>query len=185
MESARIRSAQVGDAPSIARIHWDSWVATYTGVFPQEVFEDFPLAQRENHWTHETARHADASLRRQVLVAEIDDRLAGFASVGPYRVQEADDPALALDGELFAIYLDPPLQRKGVGRALWSASIAWLHAAGFEALRLWCIVGNEAEAFYRAMGAQCVARKSFDAHGSFLHENCYRAATQASPSLSS
>lgn len=185
MSDVRIRSALVGDAPAIARIHWDSWVVTYTGVFPQAVFDDFSLAQREKHWSHETARHADASLRCQVLVAEHEDRIAGFASLGPYRVQESDNPAAALDGELFAIYLDPPLQRKGVGRAMWNASVGWLHGAGFEALRLWCIDGNEAEAFYRAMGAQCVARKSFDAHGSLLHENCYRAATRSSSPYSS
>ncbi|MEO8124517.1 MAG: GNAT family N-acetyltransferase [Burkholderiales bacterium] len=185
MAGVRIRSARVGDAPAIARIHWDSWVATYTGVFPQAVFDDFSFAQREKLWTHETARHADASLRRQVLVAELEGCIAGFASVGPYRVQESDDPAAALDGELFAIYLDPPLQRKGVGRALWGASNAWLHGAGFVALRLWCVDGNEAEAFYRAMGAQCVARKSFDAHGSLLYESCYRAATHSSPPYSS
>ena len=182
MGSARVRSAEVADAPSIARIHWDSWVATYGGVSPQQSFDEFPLAQREKLWTHEARRHGDASLRRQVLVAEIDARIAGFASVGPYRVQESDDPASALDGELFAIYLDPPRKRQGVGRALWSASCAWLHAAGFDALRLWCIAGNEAEAFYRSMGAQCIGRKSFDAHGRPIEEHCYRAATQPASS---
>ena len=84
------------------------------------------------------------------------------------------------DGELFAIYLDPALQRKGIGRALWQASSAWLQSAGFEAFRLWCIDGNAAEAFYRAMGAQCVAHRNFDAHGGQLGENCYRAATRES-----
>lgn len=177
MAGVRVRSALVGDAPSIAQIHWDGWLATYAGVFPQQAFDAFPLAQREKLWVNEAERHTDASLRRQVLVAELEGRLAGFASIGPYRVQPSDDLASTFDGELFAIYLDPPLRRKGIGRALWSASIAWLHEAGFEAFRLWCIAGNEAEAFYRAMGAQCVGRKSFDAHGALLHEYCYRATT--------
>ena len=112
-----------------------------------------------------------------MLVAELGDQIAGFASVGPYRVQDADPACAAEDGELFAIYLDPTLQRCGIGRALWRASAAWLHAAGFDALRLWCIAGNEAEAFYRAMGAEQVSAKPFDTHGTPLHENCYRAAT--------
>lgn len=177
MQGVRIRPATVPDAPTIARIHWDSWVATYGSVFAQAMFDEFPLAQREKLWSGEAARHDDPTLRRRLLVAELGGRLAGFASVGPYRVQGSDDPAAAQDGELFAIYLDPALQRKGIGRALWQASRAALRTAGFEAFRLWCVAGNPAEAFYRAMDAQCVARRSFDAHGRQLGENCYRAAT--------
>lgn len=174
----RVRSATVADAPAVARIHWESWLATYRGVFPQQAFDEFPLAQREKLWTHEAGRHGDAALRRQLLVATLDDEsIAGFASVGPYRVQAADDAASAQDGELFAIYIDPPLQRAGIGRALWSAGSAWLRGAGFEALRLWCIAGNPAEAFYTAMGARRVGESSFELHGTPLRENCYRAPT--------
>lgn len=180
MQGVSIRPATVQDAPAVARIHWDSWVATYGSVFPQAMFDEFPLAQREDIWSRDAARHGDPTLRRQLLVAAAGERLVGFASVGPYRLQDSDDPAAALDGELFAIYLDPALQRKGIGRALWQASSAWVQSAGFEAFRLWCIDGNAAEAFYRAMGAQCVAHRNFDAHGRQLGENCYRAATPES-----
>lgn len=177
MDGVRIRSAAVEDAAAIARIHWDSWVATYGAIFPKQMFDKFPLAQREELWAREAAQHTDSALRRQLLVAEFDDQIAGFASVGPYRTQESDSHSAALDGELFAIYLDPAQQRRGVGGALWRSSAAWLHAAGFDALRLWCVAGNEAEAFYRAMGAQRVSVKPLDACGTPLHENCYRAAT--------
>ena len=80
----------------------------------------------------------------------------------------------AEEGELRALYLDPLLQRRGIGRALWSASARQLRASGFSAMRLWCIAGNSAEAFYSAMGAQKVGSATFDAHGVQLHENCYR-----------
>ena len=171
----RVRSATVADAPAVARIHWESWLATYRDVFPQQAFDEFPLAQREKVWTGEAERNGDASLRRQLLVAEVDGGIAGFESVGPYRVQAADDAASALDGELFAIYVDPPQMRCGVGRALWTASSAWLGGAGFEALRLWCVTGNPAEAFYTAMGARGVGESSFVLHGVPLRETCYRA----------
>jgi ribosomal protein S18 acetylase RimI-like enzyme len=177
MDGLRIRSAVVDDAPAIARIHWDSWVATYGGIFPKQMFDEFPLAQREELWAREAAQHTDPTTRRQVLVADVGDHVVGFASVGPYRIQDSDAASAVLDGELFAIYLDPHQQRRGFGRALWRASAAFLHAAGFDALRLWCIVGNEAEGFYRAMGALQVGTKAFEAHGTPLLENCYRAAT--------
>ncbi len=177
MDGVHVRSATVKDAPAIARIHWDSWVATYGVIFPKQMFDEFPLARREELWAREAAQHSDPATRRQVLVAEVGDQVAGFASVGPYRIQASDPPAAALDAELFAIYLDPAQQRRGIGRALWRASASWLHAAGFDALRLWCVAGNEAETFYRAMGAEQVGTKPLDAHGTPLHENCYRAAT--------
>jgi len=174
MESVAVRSATEADAPAIARVHWDSWVATYSGVFPQQSFDAYPLAARERLWALEAGLNGVTSRRSQLVVALIDDAVAGFANVGPYRVQKADDPAAAEEGELRALYLDPTLQRRGIGRRLWAASAEWLRAAGFPALRLWCIAGNEAEAFYRAMGAKHVATADFDAHGVLLHENCYR-----------
>lgn len=177
MNDVNVRPASVAQAGAIARIHWGSWVATYGGIFPKQMFDEFPLAQREALWAREAALNADTARRRHLLVAEVGGHLVGFASVGPYRIQDSDAASAALDGELFAIYLDPHQQRRGFGRALWRASAAFLHAAGFDALRLWCIVGNEAEGFYRAMGALQVGTKAFDAHGTPLLENCYRAAT--------
>ncbi len=171
-----VRPATVDEAPAIARIHWDSWVATYTGVFPQQAFVEFSLDKRERMWAREAALNADATRRSQVLVALHGERLLGFASVGPYRVQSFDDPASTADGELRAIYLDPALQRRGIGRLLWAAAAERLRALGFAALRLWVIAGNPAESFYRAMGAQPVGSSTFDSHGVSLREDCYRAA---------
>ena len=171
------RPADVVHAPAIARIHWDSWVATYGGVFPQQSFDEFPLAQRERLWTHEAGLNADASRRSQLLVALQGERVLGFAHVGPYRVQPFDTTESGADGELRALYLDPALQRRGIGRLLWSAATRQLQAMNFAALRLWVIDGNHAaEDFYRAMGAVPVGSTSFDAHGKTLREICYRLA---------
>lgn len=169
-----VRSATVADASAIARVHWDSWVATYSAVFPQKSFDDYPLAKRARLWSREAALNADNARRSQLLVAVQGDDIVGFAHVGPYRVQASDVAAAADDGELRALYLAPALQRRGIGRLLWAASAAQLRSVGFTALRLWCIAGNQAEAFYLAMGAVPVGSASFDAHGVQLHENCYR-----------
>lgn len=176
MDGVVVRPATVDEAPAIARIHWDSWVATYTGVFPQQAFDEFGLDRRERLWAQEAARSADATQRRQVLAALHGARMLGFASVGPYRVQSFDEPACAEDGELYALYLDPSVQRRGIGRLLWAAAAQHLRTMGFAALRLWVIAGNPAEAFYRAMGAQPAGSSTFVSHGVSLREDCYRAA---------
>ena len=175
MNGVSVRSATVADAPAIARVHWDSWVATYTGVFPQQSFDEFPLARRERLWAREAGLNAVPERRSQLLVAFDGADVAGFASVGPYRVQSADPAEAADDGELRALYLAPGLQRRGIGRRLWRGAVQQLRLAGFGALRLWCIAGNDdAEAFYRAMGAERIGSMPFDAHGVPLREHCYR-----------
>ena len=89
-------------------------------------------------------------------------------------MQADDPPVAAADGELRALYLDPARQRQGIGRLLWTAAVAQLGAMGFTAMRLWCIAGNTAEAFYAAMGARQIGSAAFDAHGVALREHCYR-----------
>lgn len=174
MNGVSVRSATPDDAPAIARVHWDSWLATYRDVFPSQSFDDFPLAERERLWQREAGLNADPSRRCRLLVAVRADAVAGFAHVGPYRVQPHDLPDSGEDGELRAIYLAPALQRCGIGSALWAAARQTLREAGFGALRLWCIAGNPAEAFYVAVGAQPIGSASFDAHGRTLRETCFR-----------
>jgi hypothetical protein len=41
-------------------------------------------------------------------------------------------------------------------------------------MRLWCIEGNPAAAFYLAMGARPTGSAGFDAHGVPLRENGFR-----------
>ena len=175
MEGTIVASATPDHAPEIARIHWDSWVQTYGGVFPQQSFDEFPLDQLERLWTREASLNGDPSRRSQLLVALQGERVLGFAHVGPYRVQPFDAAESGADGELRALYLDPALRRRGIGRLLWSAAARQLRAMNFAALRLWVIDGNRAaEGFYRAMGAVPVGSTTFDAHGTTLRERCLR-----------
>ena len=71
-------------ADAIAQVHWDSWVATYTGVFPQASFDAFPLGTRRETWRRETAQ---ADPARRLFVAVQQAEVLGFASLGPYRAQ--------------------------------------------------------------------------------------------------
>lgn len=176
-----VRPATVADAEAIARVHWDSWVATYAGIFPQASFDAFPLAARRDVW-HRVA--ADAGPGRALFVAESDavagepppaGEVLGFAALAPYRVQPHEPPGQgAGEGELTALYLRPGHFRRGIGRALWAAVLQAAREAGCPALRLWVIAGNPAERFYAAMGARTVGHNVFDAHGTPVREHCCR-----------
>jgi len=172
----RIRPAEPDDAPTLAQIHWDSWVATYSGIFPPATFAGFPLAAREALWrsTAQVAALAPAQ-RQQLLLAESASAgVLGFACVGPLRPSGAL-AAAPERGEVWALYLRPDALRQGTGRALWRSACDWLHGAGFSEAFVWVLAANTgALAFYRAQGGELFDTRVFDADGVAVDECCFR-----------
>ena len=76
---------------------------------------------------------------RQVLVAELDGRVAGFAAV------LIDEREAELDG----LFVEPELWRRGVGRALADAAT---HAARRRGLSLRVVASVAARGFYERCG---------------------------------
>ncbi|HEY6135971.1 MAG TPA: GNAT family N-acetyltransferase [Rubrivivax sp.] len=168
-----IRAATPDDAAAIARVHVDSWAATYAAVFPPKVFDEYPLSARERTWQRTThAARTRPGHRIEVLVAERAGEILGFVSLGPFRAP-AGVAVEATRGELNAIYLAPAHLRQGIGSALFVAGRHWLRSAGFSDMRLWVIEGNPAAHFYRAHGGVLVEEKDFELHGSSVAEQCF------------
>ena len=76
-----IRPADVEDADGIAEVHVRSWRGAYRGLIPQEYLDGLDTAERAGLWVRITGR-VDRT-RSDVLVAEEDGRLLGFAAFGP------------------------------------------------------------------------------------------------------
>lgn len=53
---------------------------------------------------------------------------------------------------IWALFVDPPFERRGYGRALLHAMVDWLHAEGVAAIWLTTEPSTRAEGFYRAAG---------------------------------
>ena len=73
-------------------------------------------------------------------VAEVDGRIAGFAVADHAR------------RNIWALFVDPAFERRGVGRALHDTMLAWLFAQSEDTVWLSTEPGTRAERFYRAMG---------------------------------
>jgi GNAT superfamily N-acetyltransferase len=92
----------------------------------------------------------NAGARRSVLVAELDERVVGFAVVRP---SEDEDANAATVGELDTLYAHPSVWGHGVGRALLSEALAALQVAGFIEATLWTAEDNHRpRAVYEAAG---------------------------------
>lgn len=73
-------------------------------------------------------------------VCEVEGRLVGFAIVDLTR------------SNIWALFVEPPFERKGIGRKLHDLMVTWSFAAGQSRLWLSTGPGTRAEAFYRKAG---------------------------------
>jgi GNAT superfamily N-acetyltransferase len=155
--------ATSGDIPAIARVHVDAWRETYPGLLPAFVLDALTYEEREAQWSDALERSEGC-----LYVAEIDGTIGGFAAAGPNRAPEYDFP-----GELWSIYLLRAYQRRGLGRALFEATRAWLRERGLEPFYCWALDGNPTTEYYERMGATRIITQQAEIRGAVVAECAY------------
>jgi GNAT superfamily N-acetyltransferase len=161
-----IRKALPQDAPSIARVHVDSWRTSYASILSSQLLASLSYADRQKMWSGILALPSGQSL---VYVAETPERqVVGFVSAGPERAG-ADD----YRGEIYALYLLQSFHRQGIGRQLFQAAAAELAQRGLDSLLVWVLAGNPARAFYEALGGQYLREQGIEIGGQRLVEVAY------------
>ena len=129
-----IRRATTADAPDIARVQCETWRAAYAGILPASVLDTMSVAAGAARW----AGHIASEDIAVWVAGDVD----GFASAGPSR-----DDDRAGTTELYALYVHPRAQRRGLGAALLGAAVE--HGA----TTLWVLTDNASgRAFYEACG---------------------------------
>jgi len=142
----RVRAAGPEDADAIAEVHVASWEAAYPEFLSARVIAARGRPRRVRLWRDVLTEPPE---RHEVLVADVDGSVAGFASYGP-----SEDPAEDVRvGELHALYVAPERWRSGVGTALLVQAEARLAALAFDSARLRVLAANEqARRFYERAG---------------------------------
>lgn len=152
-----IRAATAEDAGQIGLVHVRSWQEAYRGLVRQDYLDHLDPVARAARWR----RHLQGTdwSRAGVLVAgalnepagptPAGGELAGFASYGPSRDEEAE-PAV---GEVSTIYVLAEAWGQGLGRQLMAGAVQRLAAAGYTQATLWVLRSNaRARRFYAAAG---------------------------------
>jgi len=93
----------------------------------------------------------------------------GFVSGGKERTGQ-----LGCDGELYAIYLRPEAQRKGLGALLVRQFAHELVARGFASMAVWVLELNPARRFYECLGAKVIGQQQIERGGQTFVEIAYR-----------
>lgn len=142
-----LREAAVADAVAIETVRLATWRVAYADLLPTAYLAGMSV---DTYAPRMARRLAEPVPGQAILVAEHASEIIGFASTGPNR----EEPRLpAATGELYAIYVAPDRQGTGAGRALHSAALTRLRAAGFTTATLRVLAGNgPARAFYERYG---------------------------------
>jgi len=145
-----IRSAEPRDIAAITRIYAHA-VEHGTASFELEPPDEAEITRR-----YKTLREG----RFPFIVAEIDGAVAGYAYAGPYRAR----PAYRFTVE-DSIYIDPAMQRRGVGRALLERLLIEAEKEGFR--QMIAVIGDSNQtpsiALHEALGFRMVG--TFEAVG--------------------
>jgi L-amino acid N-acyltransferase YncA len=143
MTSLSIRSATTADIPTITRIYAHA-VTHGTASFEIEPPDEAEMARRQRTLLDGGYPY---------LIAEIDGAVAGYAYAGPYR------PRLAYRFSVEdSVYVDPKVQRRGIGRALLSRLIEEAERGGFR--QMIAIIGDKSQTpsieLHRALGFRLI-----------------------------
>ena len=160
-----IRLATPDDAERIARVHVETWRAAYGGLVPDALLDALSVPAGASRW--------ESLLRDGATRTWVAADLTGFATAGPPR----DDDLPATTTEVYALYVHPDAQRRGLGTALLSTAASDGDAA------LWVLTGNAAgRAFYAARGwSWDGTEREIDVGGAVVPEVRYRRPATSPP----
>jgi ribosomal protein S18 acetylase RimI-like enzyme len=152
----RYREANVADCPGVANVHVRAWRESFAEIVPQAFLDKMSIEKRTLAFAK---RLSDESYR--MYVAEVPERgVVGFVDFGEPR--ESID---AYETELYAIYILPEFQRRGVGRRLFDLGVEALVRDGKNSMYLLALEVSPYKSFYEKMGGQVVGRKRKEIEG--------------------
>lgn len=150
------RVATVADCRAVAEVHVRSWRESYAGIVPQSFLDKMSVEKRVRAFAEGFSQEGYA-----MYVAELaESGIVGFADFGEPR-EETDVSA----AELYAIYLLPEFQRKGIGGKLFAAVVEALVRRGKSSLSLLTLEASPYRTFYEKMGGRVMCRKQVDVDG--------------------
>ena len=164
----RIRRAGLEDLPGVARVLVDTWRATYRGVVPEAFLEGLSYEGQAERWAQ---RLKTPTWPGRLFVAESESgEVVGFAAFGPDRASGFP----GYTAELWAIYVLPNWQRKGLGRALFHEGARLLQAEGYGRMLVWVLKENpKGRGFYEHLGGVLLGEREIELGGAKLWEVAY------------
>lgn len=136
-ENIVIRKATIEDAEGKGYVHYQSWIETYTGLFPDEYIQSLTL---------EKSVKLAKDYPENTYVALMEDRIIGFSCYLQSRDKDLEDA-----GEVMAIYILKDYQGLGIGQKL--MEVCYKELSGYSQISLWVLGTNKKSViFYEKQG---------------------------------
>ncbi len=159
-----VRRARVEDADAIERVRTDTWRDAYRGLMPGSLLDRLGYDA-----TRRRSLMAASPSHQFALVAEDGTAVVGFCLGG--RSRATDDP---FQGEVYAIYVIPEQQGRGIGRALMEAAAKELVDRDLRSMIIWVLRENApSRRFYERMGGEWVRDEERELDGVRVTESAY------------
>lgn len=134
-----VREPRIDEAKALAAVHVQAWKEAYTGILPEQLWNESAMQTRVNSWRQMLG---DQAHRKRTRVAELDGVIVGIAQVGDPREDDVD-----VDVELYMMYLLAEHQGNGTATRMLSELL------GQKSASLWVLEDNpRAHAFYAKHG---------------------------------
>ncbi|GIN40205.1 MULTISPECIES: GNAT family N-acetyltransferase [Heyndrickxia] len=155
----QIRVGTINDIKGLAKVHYESWITTYTGMFSEETFKKRTYERVLENW-RPRLENLDPNYR--CFLAETDEgEIFAFAECGKERTGDFN-----IDSELYTIYMLELFHQKGIGKLLFQKVIEFLNDQGFHSLLVWVLKDNHsARKFYEKLGGVQIAEQSLGDSG--------------------
>ena len=138
------RKANISDAPILANTRRKVWDATYRGIYPDAMIDDY---EYEAHLARDEKRITDP--KNTVWLAMDGETCVGYLYVGPCGYGRYKD----FDFCLNSLYFLPPYQGRGLGRTAFALAAAECRRRGYDKFFCGCNAHNHrARGFYEHMG---------------------------------
>ena len=158
------REATASDSLEVAKAHVRSWRESFARIVPQAFLDKMSIDQRAEAFEK---RFSDDS--HKMYVAEVPGQgIVGFADFGEPRERIGN-----YEGELYAIYLLPEFQRKGIGGRLFRLGVGFFISRGKSSMYLLALEVSPYRTFYEKLGGQVVGKKSIVIEGLIYDELVY------------
>jgi GNAT superfamily N-acetyltransferase len=146
---AIVREAEPRDAFGISRAQVDTSRATYQPLLSTRILRQLRFAAQFHCW-RSILREPNRNI--VVHVADLYGELLGFAAGGPAR-----GSCDGCRGEVYALYVLPRHQGRGLGTRLFRSVRCALTERGLSPVLLWVVRTNPARRFFEARGGRLVA----------------------------
>lgn len=150
-----IREATLEDAFAMAKINYDGWTQSYRGVIEDSFLDAIDLKKKQERMI-DFIKNDDWTSIRLVYVA--DGNLVWFVHGGKKRDEDID-----YDAEIYAIYVDPSTQGKGIGKMLMNAIGETPYFKDKKSFYLWTLKDKpETRWFYEKLWGKVFAEKEHE-----------------------